>query len=467
MNLLNTLATPNPTILLVVGGLALLLVNIVYGVIRVARGNLKVGWFTVGLVLVACTLITVGAVQTATASAALTNRATRPGTFAGGRPTPTVVADTGAAEVATPAADGAAANAPAILVSDAKSTVAPDSAQADSAQADSTEAATPRRRIRPTQAASDSSGAADGSGQSADSSAGASDPSATQAVTGTPGRRTRPTQTTGDSSGAGAVNGQNGSGTNGTNGSNGSNGTTDQSSGNPASNVPAVPGGANNPNANRFAAIQQDQAGLNLAALGGGIIIVLGLVLYFFERRRTGFTLANSRGLLNLAAGFFVVIAALLIPIIPGQPSSAAAAAAAGPRVNRIAAAITATPSPTPRPTNTATPLATLTPMATSTPMAMPTQIQYTSTYTADTAQTVCSATANTVLSLRADPSTKQQAIGRVFAGSLLNVTGSNADKTWWRVMYTDAGVSTQGWVSATFVTLNPTCANQTFPVVS
>ena len=91
--------------------------------------------------------------------------------------------------------------------------------------------------------------------------------------------------------------------------------------------------------------------------------------------------------------------------------------------------------------------------------MASATQIPYTSTYTVNLQKSLCTATANTVLSLRPDPSTAHQAIGRVIGGALLQVVGQNADGKWLNVINTDNNTSVQGWVSTSFVTENQSCA--------
>jgi hypothetical protein len=106
MNPLNALTTPNETTILLLGGVALLLINIFYGFVRTARGHLKAGWFTVGLVLVACALIGVGSVQSALASSAL--GASRGG-FNGTRPAATAPARGASTDNATAAPDATAA----------------------------------------------------------------------------------------------------------------------------------------------------------------------------------------------------------------------------------------------------------------------------------------------------------------------------------------------------------------------
>src|SRR5260221_648465 len=71
MNVLTLLATANSTILLLLGGVALLLITIIYSLIRTWRGHLNAGRLTVGLALVACALVAVGTVQAASANMAL------------------------------------------------------------------------------------------------------------------------------------------------------------------------------------------------------------------------------------------------------------------------------------------------------------------------------------------------------------------------------------------------------------
>src|SRR5258708_14965197 len=71
MNVLTLLATANSTVLLLLGGVALLLVTIIYSLIRTWRGHLNAGRFTVALALVACALVAVGSVQAASANMAL------------------------------------------------------------------------------------------------------------------------------------------------------------------------------------------------------------------------------------------------------------------------------------------------------------------------------------------------------------------------------------------------------------
>jgi hypothetical protein len=60
MNLMNALT---------LGGVVLLLFNILYGIVRTARGHVRAGWFTAALAFVACALIGTGLVgQTVAAS---------------------------------------------------------------------------------------------------------------------------------------------------------------------------------------------------------------------------------------------------------------------------------------------------------------------------------------------------------------------------------------------------------------
>jgi hypothetical protein len=74
------------------GGLVILLVNIIYGLIRTMRGQVRAGWFTVGLALLACIMITFGSINIASASGAANTRTPARTGRTGGRPTPTVEA---------------------------------------------------------------------------------------------------------------------------------------------------------------------------------------------------------------------------------------------------------------------------------------------------------------------------------------------------------------------------------------
>ena len=65
MNLSTILATLNGTTILLLAGVALLLINIIYGAIQDSRGHVRAGWFTVLISLGACLMITIGAVQAA------------------------------------------------------------------------------------------------------------------------------------------------------------------------------------------------------------------------------------------------------------------------------------------------------------------------------------------------------------------------------------------------------------------
>ena len=62
------------------------------------------------------------------------------------------------------------------------------------------------------------------------------------------------------------------------------------------------------------------------------------------------------------------------------------------------------------------------------------------------------SVTSNGVLNMRAGPGTNYQVIGRMGNGDVAEVTGRNADGTWWQIVF--SGI--QGWVSAGYTT--PSC---------
>jgi uncharacterized protein YraI len=209
-----------------------------------------------------------------------------------------------------------------------------------------------------------------------------------------------------------------------------------------------------------------------VGVIGAALVLVAGLILYFGERRKQGFEPSASAGLLYIGAGIFVLVAALVLPGLPGQSSTASAAGInlaslstdTGSVRTRVIAQ-SSTPTATPVASSTATEVPTLTPIPSTSPTALFTAIAYAGSTEASTT-TTCTVTATTRLNLRGDPSTKQMAIGKVFAGSLLPVTGQSADKKWWRVIASDGGSPVEGWVSADYVTTMSGCANASIPVI-
>jgi uncharacterized protein YgiM (DUF1202 family) len=100
--------------------------------------------------------------------------------------------------------------------------------------------------------------------------------------------------------------------------------------------------------------------------------------------------------------------------------------------------------------------LPTLTPVPSISPTPLFTQVAY--AYSDVTTPSACTITAQTTLNLRGDPSVQNMAIGRVFAGSLLQVTGRTADKKWWRVINDDGTHKVEGWVSGDYVKVSSAC---------
>lgn len=165
------------------------------------------------------------------------------------------------------------------------------------------------------------------------------------------------------------------------------------------------------------------------------------------------------------------------MPTLPSQFTIARASASAhlaNGSANRAAALRsgldTPTPSTTPVPSATATLVPSLTPVPSESPTAMFTAIAYANANANSTSvntPTTCTLTAQTMINLRGDPSVNQMGIGKVFAGSLLQVTGQSADKKWWRVISSDGGVSIEGWVSGDYVKAGTGCAEGAVPVVT
>jgi uncharacterized protein YraI len=211
---------------------------------------------------------------------------------------------------------------------------------------------------------------------------------------------------------------------------------------------------------------------LILVALGGAIVTLLaGIVLFLIERRRAEFNPSSSPGLLYVGVGIFVLVTALLVPALPGQFSLASARSQAqatvptdGPLPTRVAMQ-SSTPTVTLTPSSTPTVVPSLTPAPEQSPTTMFTAIAYQHS-NVNTPSTTCNVTTPQQTNLRADPSVRQQAIGKVFAGSLLQVTGRTEDSKWWRVLYTSGSITIEGWVSAEFVKPVTGCADGTVPVI-
>jgi hypothetical protein len=166
-----------------------------------------------------------------------------------------------------------------------------------------------------------------------------------------------------------------------------------------------------------------------------------------------------------------VLVAALVVPALPGQftlasgnVQSQATVPTDGPLPTRDTLA-SATPSVTLTPSSTPTIVPSLTPAPNESPTGMFTAIAYQHSGV-NTPSTTCNITAPQQTNLRADPSVRQQAIGKVFAGSLLQVTGRTQDSKWWRVLYTSGSTTIEGWVSAEFVKTVTGCADGSVPVI-
>jgi hypothetical protein len=74
---------------------------------------------------------------------------------------------------------------------------------------------------------------------------------------------------------------------------------------------------------------------------------------------------------------------------------------------------------------------------------------------------------AQTILTIRPDPTINEQAIGRVMPGIPVPATGRSKDNLWWQVSYSD-GVSApiDGWVYGQYVTPGASCATANLPVI-
>ncbi len=196
-----------------------------------------------------------------------------------------------------------------------------------------------------------------------------------------------------------------------------------------------------------------------VTVIGGIIIIGAALGLFLAERDHDNFNPSVSGGLLNIGAGVFVIVAAIVIPLIPAQltGSTRVNAAAANAAVRLAArAAETATPTETLTPSATGTPMPSLTPAPSETPIVLVTQVAYAAG--PNSTATACILTTRTLAYLRADASNKNASIASIFPGSLLQVTAQSTDKKWWRVIYTDNGTSIEGWVEDQLVSADAAC---------
>jgi len=435
-SLYTLLGTTDITPLMLITGVGLLLVNIVYGAIRTALGNVRAGRFTVGLALVACVLIGIGSarsVLTPGSTQAARNNVSGNGSIT--TPAPASANHTAGAsnsdavpviavsntDFAAPGQSGATSTRMPPPTNTPRAVAAVPSATPDTATATPIAAATGSGRG--SRSAASGTGGSSASGQGGNSS--------------------------GQNSGqAGSANGSGAA----TGGNNSASGFTLSSS-------------------NSAGVTALDQNALFAALLGGALSIVLGLGLYFFERRRDGFTPTSSRGLLNAGASLFVVVAALVIPLLPGQLANAATSPTGSSARSAFATTrtlITATPSPLPTLTQTPTPLPSLTPTMTETPFATPTEISYVAaqpTVTPGTAVTACMVTVAGHVNLRADPSTTNPPLLTFQTQVSLPVSGESKDKQWWQVAYNNNGKTITGWVSAPLVKVNGAC--NTVTVVS
>ncbi|MAS33419.1 MAG: hypothetical protein CL610_05395 [Anaerolineaceae bacterium] len=114
----------------------------------------------------------------------------------------------------------------------------------------------------------------------------------------------------------------------------------------------------------------------------------------------------------------------------------------------------TPTPTLTPSPTLTITP--SRTPRSTSTPT--PTRLRY-ATRTPSPTPTLpnpCLATVDFNLNVRAEPNEESDVLTVIPFDTAVSVFASNADQTWWLVMYEDQ----TGWVDGEFITLTASCSN-------
>jgi hypothetical protein len=178
---------------------------------------------------------------------------------------------------------------------------------------------------------------------------------------------------------------------------------------------------------------------LLLAGIGEA---VLGVVVYLLLERRRSVPASQSFGVLYTAAGFYVLIAAIFVPLLPGQfrQASVAPILEASPVVTL---ARTNEPAPSPTIQSTATWTAspswpTLDPTQTASPAATPTRIRYSTPTPIPTSipEVVCGALANFNVNLRVAPSLDAQVLAVIPYQSVVQLGGRAERTNWWLAFY-------------------------------
>ncbi len=190
-----------------------------------------------------------------------------------------------------------------------------------------------------------------------------------------------------------------------------------------------------------------------VVAVLGLVELFAGLSLLLIERRMPIFAAERSFGLLSAGIGFLMVCAAFLIPILPGQFSTATVAALLHSPTRSVAVeaptatlilrpTLTATwPPPTSLP-DTPTPTSTRARFRTLTPLPTPTASVY------------CGGIVEYNLNMRAGPGRDENVLLLIPYRSIIQIGGTNGERTWWFVNYNDLW----GWVDGQYVSVDTDC---------
>lgn len=188
---------------------------------------------------------------------------------------------------------------------------------------------------------------------------------------------------------------------------------------------------------------------------------VLGVVVYLLLERRQSVPVSRSFGVLYTAAGVYVVIAAIFVPLLPGQFRQASVAQIVEPSpVVTLARTDEPVLSPTIQSTATWTAVPsspTLDPTQTATPAATPTRIRYSTPTPAPTSipEVVCGALANFNVNLRVAPSLDAQVLAVIPYQSVVQLGGRAERGNWWLALYQ----SQWGWIDGDYLVLDTVCA--------
>ncbi len=202
-----------------------------------------------------------------------------------------------------------------------------------------------------------------------------------------------------------------------------------------------------------------DPRAISATLLVGLFSVAAGVAITIYERRLEGFDPGRSLGLLFAGAGVFAVVSALILPTLPMQFNPPAPTLAQSPTATTTRTPPptrtpreTATPAPIPSLTPTPPPIPTLTLSPTYDLPALPTSVEPTTTLTPTPVN--CTLTVDRNVNLRREPSADAERILTIPYQTVLQVLARSQDKAWWKVTFQNQ----QGWVSAAFVTADPTC---------